>query len=126
MSQPLNKQAFGQAKVPLSPALKVGNVIFVSGQVPVDESGQLVQGDVRVQTEQVLKNIQRLLEEAGASMADVVKTTVILTNIKRDFAGMNEVYARFFPDPKPSRTTVGGELAIDALVEIEAVAVVNP
>jgi 2-iminobutanoate/2-iminopropanoate deaminase len=121
----MDKQAFGRARVPLSPALKVGNIIFVSGQVPVDANGDIIAGDVAAQTERVLDNIKELLEEAGASMADVVKTTVILTNVKRDFAAMNEVYARYFTDPKPSRTTLGAELAIDILVEIEAVAMVN-
>ena len=119
------KEAFGQARVPLSPALKVGDTVYVSGQVPVGADGNIVRGGVAEQTEQVLANIEALLEQAGASLADVVKTTVILTEVKRDFAAMNEVYARFFPDPKPARTTLGAELAIDILVEIEAVAIIE-
>lgn len=121
----MEKKAFGQAQAPLTPALKVGKTIFISGQVPRTPEGKIVEGDVRAQTEQVLDNIEALLKEAGASMADVVKTTVILPQVKRDFAAMNEVYARRFPEPKPSRTTLGGELAIDILVEIEAVAMVD-
>ena len=121
----MNKTTFGTASAPLSPALKVGKTIFVSGQVPRRPDGSTVDGDVTAQTEQVFDNIEALLREAGATMADVVKTTVILTHVKRDFAAMNAVYARRFPDPKPSRTTIGAELAIDILVEIEAVAMVD-
>ena len=121
----MTKTAFGKAAAPLTPALKVGKTIFVSGQVPRRPDGTAVEGDVSAQTEQVLDNIEALLKKAGATMAEVVKTTVILTHVKRDFAAMNEVYARRFPDPKPSRTTIGAELAIDILVEIEAIAMVN-
>lgn len=121
----MNRTPFGSASAPLTPALRVGNTIYVSGQVPRTPDGTVVQGDVAEQTEQVLDNVEALLREAGASMADVVKTTVILPQVKRDFRAMNEVYARRFPDPKPSRTTMGAELAIDILVEIEAIAVVD-
>ena len=121
----MTKQAFGSASAPLTPALRIGNTIYVSGQVPRRPDGTAVEGDVGVQTEAVLDNVEALLAQAGATMADVVKTTVFLPHVKRDFAGMNEVYARRFPDPKPARSTVGCELAIDILVEIEAVAVVQ-
>lgn len=121
----MEKQAFGTSKAPLSPAIKVGKTVIVSGQVPRTPKGEVVTGDVAAQTEQVLDNIEALLEEAGATMADVVKTTVILRDVKQDFAGMNEVYARRFPDPKPARITFGAELAIDIAVEIEAFAVVD-
>lgn len=121
----MEKQAFGSSHAPLSPGLKVGRTIFVSGQVPRTPDGEVVDGDVAAQTEQVLDNIEAVLEAAGATMADVVKTTVILPHVKRDFAAMNEAYARRFPDPKPSRTTLGADLAIDILVEIEAVAIVE-
>jgi 2-iminobutanoate/2-iminopropanoate deaminase len=117
------KEAFGTSRAPLSPALRAGNTIYVSGQVPVDASGKVVGEDVKAQTEQVIANIEKQLGLAGATLADVVKTTVILPHVKRDFAAMNEVYAARFPDPKPARTTLGAELAIDILVEIEAVAV---
>jgi 2-iminobutanoate/2-iminopropanoate deaminase len=120
----MSKQAFGTSASPLSPALQVGNTIYVSGQVPVTD-GEVIGHDIEAQTAEVLRNIEKQLALAGASLADVVKTTVILTNVKRDFQAMNRVYAEFFPDPKPARTTIGAQLAIDILVEIEAVAVVS-
>lgn len=121
----MKKESFGSSGAPLSPGLKVGRTIFVSGQVPRMPGGQILEGDVAAQTEQVLDNVEAVLAAAGATMADVVKTTVILPHVKRDFAAMNEVYARRFPDPKPSRTTFGADLAIDVLVEIEALAIVG-
>jgi 2-iminobutanoate/2-iminopropanoate deaminase len=121
----MHKQPFGTARAPLTPALKVGDTVYVSGQVPVDAQGRIVGQDVGTQTAQALSNLERQLAAAGATPADVVKTLVILTDVKRDFASMNAVYAEFFPDPKPARSTIGAELAIDALVEIEAVAVIG-
>jgi 2-iminobutanoate/2-iminopropanoate deaminase len=112
-------------RVPLSAYLKRGNHIYVSGQVPFDAEGKLVGGDIGDQTEQVIDNLERVLNEAGASLADVVKTTVYLSDVKRDFAGMNETYARRFGTNLPTRSTVGAELAIDALIEVEAIAVVG-
>ncbi len=109
---------------PYSPAVRAGDFIYISGQVPIDPAtGKIVSGDVRVETRQVLQNIQRNLEGCGASMADVVKTHVYLTEVK-DFAGMNEVYAEFFGAAKPARTTVT-VLALPlegAKVEIDAIA----
>jgi 2-iminobutanoate/2-iminopropanoate deaminase len=109
---------------PYSPAVRAGDFIHVSGQVPVDPAtNQAVTGDVKVETRQVLSNIQRILEGCGASMADIVKCGVFLTDVK-DFAAMNEVYAEVFGASKPARTTV----AVAALplagahVEIDAVA----
>ncbi len=121
----MRKEAFGTSKAPLTPALKVGDTVYVSGQVPVGSDGRVVGDDVGAQTAQVLANLEAQLRAAGATKADVVKTLVILTNVKRDFAAMNAVYAEFFPDPKPARSTIGAELAIDVLVEIEAVAVIG-
>ncbi len=121
----MRKQAFGKSQAPLTPALRVGDTVYVSGQVPVDTHGRVVGDDVTGQTAQVLANLEALLEAAGASKADVVKTLVILSNVRRDFAAMNAVYEEFFPDPKPTRSTIGAELAIDVLVEIEAVALVG-
>ena len=121
----MRKQAFGTSAAPLTPALRVGDTVYVSGQVPVDAHGRVVGDDVAGQTAQVLTNLEEQLAAAGASKADVVKTLVILTNVKRDFAAMNGVYAAFFPDPKPTRSTFGAELAIDVLVEIEAVAIIG-
>lgn len=121
----MRKQAFGTSAAPLTPALRIGDTVYVSGQVPVDAHGQVVGEDVADQTAQVLANLEEQLAAAGASKTDVVKTLVILTNVRRDFAAMNSVYAAFFPDPKPTRSTIGAELAIDVLVEIEAVAIIG-
>lgn len=119
------KEAFGSSAAPLSPAIRVGDTVYVSGQVPVDEGGAIAGDDIATQTAQVLANLERALAAAGATPAHVVKTLVILTDIKRDFAGMNAVYRDFFPHPLPARSTIGAALAIDVLVEIEAVAVIT-
>jgi 2-iminobutanoate/2-iminopropanoate deaminase len=121
----MRKEAFGSSQAPLTPAVKVGDTVYVSGQVPVGSDGRVVGDDVAAQTAQVLANLEAQLHAAGATKADVVKTLVILTHVKRDFAAMNAVYAEFFPDPKPARSTIGAELAIDVLVEIEAVAIIG-
>lgn len=110
---------------PLSRVIRAGNHVYVSGQVPVNPDGKVVQGGIAEQTDRVIDNLEAALAEAGATLNDVVKTTVFLTHVKRDFAGMNEVYARRFGSHRPTRSTVGAELAIDVLVEIEAVAIVN-
>ena len=109
---------------PYSPAVRAGDFIFVSGQVPVDPvSGQVVSGDVKAETRRVLENIRLNLEGSGAGMADVVKCQVFLADIK-DFAAMNEVYAEFFGESKPARTTLqAGALPLaGSKVEIDAVA----
>ncbi|MDK2784399.1 MAG: 2-iminobutanoate/2-iminopropanoate deaminase [Bacillota bacterium] len=110
---------------PYSQAIRVGNLLFTAGQIPLDPAtGQLVQGDIKAQTRQVLKNIAAILEAAGTSMKHVVKTTVFLKNMG-DFAAMNEVYGEFFPAPYPARSAVAvAALPKDVAVEIEAVAVV--
>ena len=108
---------------PYSPAVRAGDFIFVSGQVPVDPvTGQTVSGDVKAETRRVLENIRINLGGCGASMADVVKCQVFLADIK-DFAAMNEVYTEFFGESKPARTTVqvaalplaGSRVEIDAV-----------
>lgn len=111
---------------PYVPGTKRGPFVFTSGQVPVDGEGKFVgEGDIAAQTRQVLGNIRTVLEEGGAAVADVMKTTVFLADMN-DFAGMNEVYADFFGDDKPARTTVQAALARPQfLVEIEAVAVIE-
>ena len=100
--------------------------MFVSGQIPIDpQTGQFVAGGIAEQTEQVLKNLSAVLEAAGSSLAQVVKTTVFLADMK-EFSGMNEVYTRFFSEPPPARATVAAAgLPRDARVEIEAVALVS-
>jgi len=113
------------ALLPLSRFIRTGDHIYISGQVPFGQDGKLIAGDVGAQTEQVLDNLQGALAAAGASLSDVVKTTVFLSNIKRDFQRMNVVYAQRFGDHRPTRSTIGAELAVDALVEIEAIAVLR-
>lgn len=109
---------------PYSQAIKVGNLIFCSGQIPLDPaSGQVVGTDVATQTDQVLKNLRAVLEVANSGLFQVVKTTVYLKNMG-DFAAMNEVYARYFSMDPPARATVEvARLPKDVLVEIDCIAV---
>ena len=107
---------------PYTPAIKAGNLLFLSGQIPLDESGVLVPGGIQEQTQQVMQNIAALLSAAGASFSQVVKTTVYLLDMN-DFAAMNEVYARFVADPPPARATIQvSRLPRDARVEIDVIA----
>ena len=108
---------------PYSQAIASGNLVFCSGQVALEPaSGALVEGDVRAQTRRVLENLSGVLNAAGSSLAQVVKTTVFLIAMS-DFAAMNEVYAEFFPGEPPARSTVAvAELPKGARVEIEAIA----
>ena len=108
---------------PYSQAIQVGNLIYTSGQIPIDPAtGQLVEGGIKEQTRQSLNNIQAILQEAGLTMASVVKTTVFLADMA-DFAEMNSVYAEFFTEPYPARSAVAVKtLPKNALVEIEVVA----
>ncbi len=110
---------------PYSQAVKTGNLVFCSGQIPIDpKTGEFVSSDVAEQTEQVLKNLNAVLEAAGSSLNNVVKTTVFLADMN-DFVAMNEVYARFFSENKPARATVqAARLPKDARVEIDCIAVV--
>jgi 2-iminobutanoate/2-iminopropanoate deaminase len=115
-----------QAAAPVGPyshAVRVGDLLFCSGQIPLDPaSGQLVPGDIRAQTERVLENIRIILEDQGLTFASVVKTTVFMTSLA-DFAAMNEVYARYFPSDPPARSTIQvAALPRAAMVEIEVVA----
>ncbi|MDR2628018.1 MAG: RidA family protein [Dysgonamonadaceae bacterium] len=105
---------------PYSQAVGSAHLTVLSGQLGIDpHTGHLVAGGVKEQTEQVLKNIAAILKESGHSQEDVVKTTVFLTDMS-DFAAMNEVYARFFTEPFPARSTVAvRSLPKNALVEIE-------
>lgn len=110
---------------PYSQAIKARNFVFVSGQIPIDpKTGEFVSQDVVEQTEQVLKNLSAVLEAAGSSLNNVVKTTVFIADMN-DFAQMNEVYGKYFSDNKPARATVqAARLPKDAKVEIECVAIV--
>lgn len=108
---------------PYSQAIRWGEFIFVSGQIPLDPvSGKTVEGGIATQTERVLKNLAAILEAAGSSLAQILKTTVYLVDLN-EFAAMNEVYARFFAENPPARATVQvARLPRDVRVEIEAVA----
>jgi 2-iminobutanoate/2-iminopropanoate deaminase len=107
-----------------SPGLRAGDFVFVAGQTPVDPATGKVVGDtIEEQTARVLENIKMILEAAGATMADVVKATVHLSDLSL-FQRYNTVYATYFPDPKPVRTTVGSQL-IGILVEIDVIAYIG-
>jgi len=115
------KQVFGSAHVPLSPAVRAGDFVYVSGQVPVGADGLVVAGGVSEQTEQVIQNIRKVLEMAGCTLDDVIKTHVYLADA-RDFGAFNAVYAKHFAKEPPARTTAEARLVIDIKVEIEAIA----
>jgi 2-iminobutanoate/2-iminopropanoate deaminase len=109
---------------PYSPAIRAGNLLFISGQIPLrPDTGQLVDGDIEVQTEQVMQNLAALLHAAGAGFEQVVKTTVYMTDLN-DFSVMNAVYLRYIVAPPPARATVQvSRLPRDVKVEIDAIAV---
>ncbi|HVW54584.1 MAG TPA: RidA family protein [Rhizobiaceae bacterium] len=115
------KQCFGGSHVPLSPAVRAGDFVYVSGQVPVKSDGAVIAGGIAEQTEQVLSNVKAALALAGCAMEDVVKTTVYLEDA-RDFGAFNAVYARHFPKEPPARTTVEARLMIDIKIEVDAIA----
>ena len=115
------KECFGKSHVPLSPAVRAGDFIFISGQVPIGSDGQMVSGNIEAQTRQVLENVKAALALAGAEMSDVVKTTAWLEDA-RDFSGFNKVYGEYFASEPPARTTAESRLMASIKVEIEAVA----
>ncbi len=123
MRDVISTQAAPAAIGPYSQAVRAGDFLFVSGQIPLDPAtGALVEGDVRVQARRVLENIRGILQAAGCSTGDVVKTTVYLADMA-DFPAMNEVYAGFFTGAAPARATVQvSRLPRDVRVEIDAVA----
>ena len=111
---------------PYSQAIRAGSLLFVSGQIPLDpETSALVDGDIRVQTHRVFRNLAGILEAAGTSLDRVVRATVYLADMN-DFAAMNEVYGGYFTAPAPARATVQvSRLPKDARIEIDAIAVVE-
>jgi 2-iminobutanoate/2-iminopropanoate deaminase len=124
----MTRQAVGTSAAPAavgpySQGIAVDGFVFCSGQIGLDPtSGELVEGGVEAQADRALRNLGAVLDAAGASMADVVKTTLFLADIA-DFAAVNAVYARHFPDPPPARSTFAvGALPKGALVEVEAIA----
>ena len=119
----ISKKKAPAAIGPYSQAIRVGNLIYTSGQIPLNPAtGAFVEGGIKEQTRQALTNIKAILEEAGTSMDNVVKTTVFMANMD-DFADMNAVYAEFFTEPYPARSAVAVKtLPKGALIEIEVIA----
>jgi 2-iminobutanoate/2-iminopropanoate deaminase len=109
-----------------SPAIRAGNLLFVSGQIPIDPAtGALVDGNISMQTEQVMRNLGALLRAAGVGFEHVVRTTVFLADMS-EFAAMNEVYSRYVTDPPPARATVQvARLPRDVRIEVDAIAVLS-
>ncbi len=108
---------------PYSQAISLDNMIFTSGQIGLTSEGVLIEGGVKEQTKQVLTNLSEVLKEAGSSLSKVVKTTVFLANME-DFAEINKIYADFFGNHKPARSTVAVKtLPLNVSIEIEAIAV---
>ena len=124
MSKMLIQTAQAPAAIgPYAQAVRAGNLLFVSGQIPLDPAtGQMVAGDITVQTERVLKNLAAILEAAGSKLSRVLKTTVYLRDLE-DFGKMNAVYAKFLGENPPARATVqAARLPRDAAVEIDLIA----
>lgn len=109
--------------LPFSPGVKFGDLIFVSGQGPIDQNGKVVPGDVKSQTRTTLENFRRVLVAAQSGLEYVLQTTVYLSDLT-DYSEMNETYSKFFPDPKPARTTVRADLLFGMKVEIQGIAYV--
>ncbi len=109
---------------PYSQAVEINGTLYVSGQVPlIAETGSIVDGEIREQTEQVMKNIEEILEAAGYKFADVVKSTCLLSDMS-NFKAMNEVYEKYYPESQPARAAFAvKELPLGVLIEIESIAV---
>jgi 2-iminobutanoate/2-iminopropanoate deaminase len=109
-----------------SPAIKAGNLLFISGQIPIDPAtGTLIEGDITAQADRVMRNVSALLRAAGIGFDHVVRTTVFLADMN-DFVAMNEVYSRYIVDPPPARATVQvARLPRDVKIEVDAIAVVE-
>lgn len=124
MIEPIVSNRGPKAIGPYSQGIKADGFVFLSGQIPIDPATQhLIEGDVARQTERVLENLKGILEAAGSSLRQVVKTTVFLQDMN-DFAAMNEVYARYFSTNRPARSTVQvARLPRDVRIEIDLVAV---
>ena len=125
MRKPVQTDQAPAAIGPYAQAVQVDGLLFTSGQIPLLPDGTLLEGDVRTQTEQVLKNLQAVLEAGGSSLGSVIKCTCFLADMN-DFAVMNEVYGSFFSSEPPARSAVEvARLPKDVLIEIEAVALVE-
>ncbi|MCF6365994.1 MAG: RidA family protein [Bacteroidales bacterium] len=124
MKQIIHTEKAPKAIGPYSQAIKTGNTLYISGQIPINPgTGKLVEGGIKEQTEQVMKNIAAILDEAGYSFSDVVKSTCLLSDMK-NFAAMNEVYGKYYSENPPARAAFAvKELPLSVLVEIETIAV---
>ena len=106
---------------PLSPATRAGDFVFVSGQVPTDQNGQIVQGGIEAQTKRVFERLEEVLKLAGCTLADVCKVSVWLQDA-RDFGSFNQVYMECFGEHRPARSTVEGRMMIDVRLEMDVIA----
>jgi len=115
-----------QAIGPYSQAVRFGNLLFVSGQIPLDpETAEIVKGDIKVQTKRILENLNAILTEGGSSLDNVLRTTIFLANLE-DYADVNEMYTEFFDKSMPARSTVQvSRLPMDVRIEIDAIAGIN-
>jgi len=111
---------------PYSPAVKAENMLFISGQLPIDpKTGDIVKGDIQLQTKQALENLTALLDSYSITLKNVVKTTVFLKNMN-DFSKFNKIYAEYFKEKYPARSCIGiAGLPKNALIEIEAIAIIQ-
>lgn len=123
MKKTINTKKAPQAIGPYSQAIESDGTLYISGQVPIDPStGSVVEGGIREQTEQVMKNIGAILAEAGYDYADVIKSTCLLKNMD-NFKDMNEIYGKYYPENPPARAAYQvGKLPLDVMVEIESIA----
>ena len=123
MKKYINTSKAPAAIGPYSQAVEMNNTLYISGQIPINPlTGKLVEGDITVQTEQVFKNISAILDEAGYSFSDVVKSTCLLSDIA-NFKAMNEVYARYYTEKQPARAAFAAkDLPLGALIEIDTIA----
>jgi len=115
-----------QAIGPYSQAVRFDNLLFVSGQIPIEpRSGEILKGNIKEQTKQILENLNSVLEAGGSSLNNVLRTTIFLTNLE-DYAAVNETYAQFFEQSRPARSTVQvSRLPMDVQIEIDAIASIN-
>jgi 2-iminobutanoate/2-iminopropanoate deaminase len=123
-SKQIIKPAKSPAAVgPYNHAVRIGDLLFCAGQIPIDpKDGSLITGDIKAQTQRVLENVKAILDDQGLTFGNVVKSTVFMANLA-DFAGMNEVYAKFFTENFPARSTIQvAALPKGASVEIEVIA----
>lgn len=115
-----------QAIGPYSQAVRFNNLLFISGQIPIEpKSGEIVKGNIKEQTKQILENLNCILTAGGSSLNNVLRTTIFLTNLE-DYADVNEMYTQFFDKSMPARSTVQvSRLPMDVQIEIDAIAGIN-